>query len=80
MYHKRIKALRKERHYTQLFVATVLNVSQTTYSDYEHGYVRIPLMHLIELAKLYDVDMNYISGISDVRNHFPTKKHQGSVR
>ena len=42
-----------------------------TYSDYELGKTRIPVDRLIVLAKYYNVDMNYISGISDKKKTFP---------
>ena len=61
----RIKSLREDHDYNQIEIARIIHVAQTTYSDYEKGKVRIPLECLIELARFYDVDMNYISGISD---------------
>lgn len=33
----------------------------------------MPVECLIQLAKFYDVDMNYITGVSDTRRPFPTK-------
>jgi len=68
---ERIRALREDHDYTQDFIATILHVAQTTYSDYEKGKVRIPLECLIKLAKHYDVDLNYIAGISDMKNPYP---------
>ena len=70
---ERIRELREDHDYNQTFVANVIHVAQTTYSDYEKGKVRIPLEAVIELAKLYDVDINYISGVSDVKKKFPNK-------
>ena len=52
-------------------MAEVLRVHQTTYSDYEKGKVRIPVECLIQLAKFYDVDINYITGVSDTLRPFP---------
>ena len=72
-YTDRIRALREDNDYNQATVSEVLHVAQTTYSDYEKGKVRIPLECLIELAKFYNVDMNYISGVSDVKKEFPDK-------
>ena len=69
----RIKALREDNDYNQTVVATAIHVAQTTYSDYEKGKVRIPVECLIELAKFYDVDMNYICGVSDIKNKYPKK-------
>ena len=70
---ERLRALREDNDFNQATVAHAIHVAQTTYSDYEKGKVRIPLECLIELAKLYNVDMNYISGISDIKNTFPKK-------
>ena len=72
-YTERIRALREDNDYNQTFVANAIHVAQTTYSDYENGKVRIPLECLIALAKFYNVDMNYISGVSDIKNKFPKK-------
>ena len=73
-YIKRIRALREDNDYTQREVAALLNVGQRTYADYEYGKTRIPLESMIKLAKFYNVDMNYICGISDVKVPFPNKK------
>ena len=70
---ERIKDLREDNDYKQSFVANAIHVAQTTYSDYETGKVRIPLECLIALAKFYNVDMNYISGVSDNLKPFPIK-------
>lgn len=70
---ERIKALREDRDLNQTTVARAIHVAQTTYSDYEKGKVRIPLECLIDLARFYDVDMNYIAGISEIKHKFPKK-------
>lgn len=69
----RIRALREDHDFSQKYIASILHVAQTTYSDYEKGKVRIPLECVIILAKLYDVDLNYISGISDIKESFPIR-------
>ena len=70
---ERIKALREDNDYKQAFIAHAIHVAQTTYSDYEMGKVRIPLDSVIALAKLYDVSLDYISCISDIKNKYPVK-------
>ena len=70
-YTERIKSLREDNDYNQTFVANAIHVAQTTYSDYEKGKVRIPIECLIELAKLYNVDLNYITGISNTKREYP---------
>jgi len=70
-YAERIRALREDRDLTQAFIASLLQVGQKTYSDYELGRTRIPLNSVIVLAKYYDVSMDYICGVSDERGRFP---------
>ena len=72
-YAERIRALREDNDWNQTQVANVLRVGQKTYSDYELRKTRIPVDSLIILAKLYDVDLNYISGISNERRMYPKK-------
>ncbi len=72
-YTERIRALREDHDKTQSEIAALLKVGQKTYSDYELGKTRIPVESLIVLAKLYNVDMDYICGVSDIRNGFPHK-------
>lgn len=71
LYTERIKALRSDHDLNQTQVSQAIHVAQTTYSDYEKGKVRIPVECLIQLAKFYDVDMNYITGVSDTLRPFP---------
>ena len=70
-YIERIRDLRKEKKYNQTYIANIIRVSQTTYSDYENNRVRMPVEHIIKLARFYDVDLNFITGVSDVKNKFP---------
>lgn len=72
-YTERVKALREDNDKNQTQIAKALHVAQTTYSDYEKGKVRMPVESLIELAKLYNVDMNYITGVSNKKQCFPTE-------
>lgn len=71
-YPERIRALREDRDITQTQVAQLLKVGQKTYSDYELGKTRIPVDSLIILAQFYNVSMDYICGVSDVKKPFPT--------
>ena len=68
---ERIRELREDRDITQARIAEILNVGQKTYSDYETRKTRIPLESVIILAKFYDVDMNYICGITNDMNKYP---------
>lgn len=70
-YTERIRALREDSDKTQTEIAQHLQVGQKTYSDYELGKTRIPVDSLIILAQLYNVSMDYICGVSDIRKPFP---------
>ena len=70
-YAVRIRELREDHDLTQTDVAKLLNIGHRTYADYELGKIRIPLDALITLAKYYDTDLNYISGVSRQKNEFP---------
>ena len=70
-YAERIRVLREDNDKTQAEIAKLLKVGQRTYCDYELGKTRIPVDSLIVLAKLYNVSMDYICGLSDVRTPFP---------
>ena len=72
-YAERIRALREDSDKTQTDIAKLLKVGQRTYCDYELGKTRIPVDSLIILAELYNVSMDYICGVSDIRNSFPQK-------
>ena len=72
-YSERIRALREDADKTQAQIAALLQVGQRTYCDYEKGKTRIPVDGLILLAKLYNVSMDYICGISETPKTFPTE-------
>lgn len=70
-YFRRLRDIREDSDLLQKDVAKVINVNQRTYSNYELGIRKIPIESLIELAKFYNVDMNYICGVSDELRPFP---------
>lgn len=72
-YQQRIRALREDNDYTQSYIAGLLNVGQRTYADYELGKTRIPVDSLIKLVEFYNVNMNYISGVSNLKSSYPQK-------
>lgn len=73
LYKVRIRELREEEHVSQEKLGMYINVEQKSISDYETGRTRIPVSSLIKIAKFFDVSMDYITGVSDNRGHFPGK-------
>ena len=72
-YNERIRELRRESAMIQQEVADMLEVGHLTYADYENGKTRIPVKSLLILARFYNVSMDYISGASNVKEHYPDK-------
>lgn len=70
-YTDRIKSLREDKDLTQEKIAKLLNIGQKTYSDYERGKIRIPIDSIIVLAEYYDVSIDYICGVTNIKNRFP---------
>ncbi|BFL41414.1 helix-turn-helix transcriptional regulator [Agathobaculum sp. NSJ-28] len=71
MYFYRIKELRKIRSLTQDEIATYLNISQNTYSNYENDVRKIPLPILIKLSRFYHVNLEYLLGLTDYSEPLP---------
>lgn len=63
--YERIRELREDNDLNQTQLAKTLNISQSTYSRYESGYLDIPSEVLIALSKHYGVSVDYILGLSD---------------
>ena len=51
---QRLKDFREDKDISQKKMAEILNVAQTTYSDYELGKINIPLNTLKKLALFFD--------------------------
>lgn len=69
-----LRALREDRDLTQADMARLLNVHQTTYSDYELGRLNLPIDLLRRLAVYFGVSADYIIGLTDERRPYPRKK------
>lgn len=77
MKFKRIKDLREDNDKLQREIANLLGISQQYYSEYENGNRTIPIQHLITLAKYYETSIDYIVGLSDIKNN-PKKEMKTS--
>ncbi len=63
--YKRVRDLREDADMTQKQVAEKLFMHLTQYRRYECGESEIPLNIAINIARLYGVSLDYISGISN---------------
>ncbi len=63
--YKHLRALREDRDLSQKQLAELLQVHQTTYSDYERGNINIPVDALIQLADFYKTSIDYLVDYTD---------------
>ena len=67
---ERIKTLREEMSLTQTQLAEGIDVAVSSVSQYETGD-RVPSDDIkVKLAKFFDVSLDYLMGISDIRNPY----------
>ena len=69
----RIRDLREDDDLTQKQIAEYLSIKQNTYSQYENGIRQIPIDLLIKLSQYYNVSVDYILELTDVKNPYPRK-------
>ena len=60
MKYKRIRELREDKDYTQVFVGKSINVPQRTYSYYENGERCIPPEVLSKIADFHNTSVDYL--------------------
>ncbi len=62
---ERMKILREKHGYTQQFVADYLKTTQSYYAQYENNRRQIPFERMVELARLYNVSLDYMAGFTN---------------
>lgn len=62
---QRLQELRKNRKWTKTYVADMLGKTLSTYANYEYGTREPDADTLIKIAKLYNVSVGYILGLTD---------------
>jgi len=72
--YERIRNSREDKDITQSKMAAYLNVSQSTYSDYESGNLNIPIQALDKVADMFDTSIDYLVNRTDERMPYPRKK------
>ncbi len=60
MNQNRLRDLREDRDLKQKQIAELLQIHQTTYSDYELGKLNIPVAMLHRLADYFGVSVDYL--------------------
>ncbi len=70
----RLRNLREDNDLLQKDIAKVINVSQRGYSHYETENTDIPTGVLKTLAIYYNTSIDYILGLTDIKDAYPRSK------
>lgn len=70
----RLRDLREDKDLYQKDIAKILGMSQTGYSQYETETNDIPTDILKKLAFFYDTNIDYILGITNIKEPYPRSK------
>ena len=73
-YIQRMRNLREDHDKTQQNIADILGTSQTMYARYERGANELPIRHLIRLAEYYRLSTDYLLGLTNEKNPYPSTK------
>ncbi len=73
MNQNRLRDLREDRDLKQKQLAELLQIHQTTYSDYELGNLNIPVSTLHLLADFYGVSIDYLLCRTNRREPYPLR-------
>ncbi|RKR08841.1 DNA-binding XRE family transcriptional regulator [Flavobacterium sp. 90] len=65
MIGEKIRKIRIIRGYSQEYIADLLEISQSAYSDIERGKTKINLERLRKVALIFELDVNYIIDFSE---------------
>lgn len=64
-YFPRLKDLREDTEKKQEDIANVIGTSQSYYAQYENGKRSIPFERIVDIAKYYNVSIDYIAGLTN---------------
>lgn len=70
--YDRIRNLREDKDLKQRELAEYLKCNTRTYSNYECGDLDIPTEFLVELHKFYGTSVDYLLGLTDVKEPYKT--------
>lgn len=69
MNFQRLVETREDFNLKQKDIANILNITQQSYSLWENGTKIIPLKHLNSLCNYYNINMDYMLGLSNTRHY-----------
>lgn len=68
--YRRLKDLREDADLKQENIAAALGMKQQQYSEYERGKREMPLRIYVQIAKYYNVSLDYIAGLTNDKRKY----------
>lgn len=65
--YQRLRDMREDADLTQRQFAEIIGISMNHYGKYERGETDIPLDKAITIAKYYNVSLDYLAGLTNVK-------------
>lgn len=72
----RLKDLREDKDLYQKDIAKLINIDQSNYSKYELEKINIPVETLKKLALFHKTSIDYILGLTNVKEPYPRRKEK----
>ncbi len=69
-----IKKIRKEKKLTQVEMAKILNLAQSTYNDIEHKKIKLSTEDFIKICKHFEISPNILTNDENTINIALTKE------
>lgn len=67
----RLRDLREDKDLTQIQCAKIAYISKNSYIRYENGERIPPLDTIVKFAKYYNVSIDYIAKLTDIKKPYP---------
>mgnify|MGYP003480681524 CR=1 FL=1 len=69
-FYQRLRDLREDADLTQRQAAELIGTSMNHYGKYERGETDIPFEKAVILAQFYDVSLDYLAGLTNIKSSF----------
>ena len=68
-YGEKFKELREYNNLSQYDIAKLLDISRSSYNQFEQQYDIIPIKRLNEIANIFNVSIDYILGLTNILSY-----------
>ena len=69
----KLKEIREYEDYSLAEIAQKIHVSKSSYADWESARAVIPLKHMVSLANVYHISLDYLFGLTDLKQYKNSK-------